>query len=288
MLNYIWLAMILIGVFVAGILGRITGSEAIGAGAFQTAKAAVNLAIGLVGGMMLWLGMLRLADKAGFINVIARAIRPLMKRLFPDVPAEHPAMGAMIMNMAANMLGLGNAATPLGLKAMQELESLNLHKGTATNAMCTFLAINTSSVTLIPASAMIWVSASGIENPFAFVVPAILATLCSTAVAIIAVKTFQKLPFFRVREGTAAESDENVDSEANEESVVKPVSPRGKFFLWLLAAMMLFISVLEFHPTARDALLEKTGLQQVLDDNVEAKKLGADWRRRRTSRRMSF
>src|SRR5436190_1036549 len=104
--------------------------------------------------MALWLGVMRLAERAGLVQKIARALRPIMRRLFPDVPGEHPAMGAMLMNMAANMLGLGNAATPLGLRAMRDLESLNPHPGTATNAMCTFLAINTASVQLIPTTAI--------------------------------------------------------------------------------------------------------------------------------------
>ena len=123
-----------------------------------------------------------------------------MSRLFPDVPPEHPAMGAMLMNMAANMLGLGNAATPLGLRAMRDLETLNPHPGVATNAMCTFLAINTASVQLIPTTAIAILAASGSKRPTAIVGTALMATLCAATVAIISVKLLQRLPLFRPNE----------------------------------------------------------------------------------------
>src|SRR5436190_229489 len=135
--------------------------------------------------MALWLGVMRLAERAGLVQKIARALRPIMRRLFPDVPGEHPAMGAMLMNMAANMLGLGNAATPLGLRAMRDLESLNPHPGTATNAMCTFLAINTASVQLIPTTAIAILVAAGSTRPTAIVGTALLATLCAATIALV-------------------------------------------------------------------------------------------------------
>lgn len=280
MLNYIWLGLIVIGVFVAGLLGRIEGDSSIADGAFSNAKAAISLALGLVGGMMMWLGMLRLAEKGGIVQVIARAIRPIMKRLFPEVPSDHPAMGAMIMNMAANILGLGNAATPLGLKAMQELDKLNPHKGTATNAMCTFLAINTSSVTLIPATAIILVSASGIESPYAIVVPAILATLCSTIVAIIAVNVFQRLPVFRMRESDAqneAIAKQTEEGKADDAVAEKrPISKAGWVMIALAALAIVSTVFLEFHPTARQQLLDSSGLQTLLDEQASAKKAASD------------
>ena len=124
----------------------------------------MTLALPLAGIMALWLGVMRLAEKSGLVNVFAGALRPIMRWLFPDVPAKHPAMGSMVMNMAANMLGLANAATPLGLRAMQHLETLNPRPGVATNAMCTFLAINTSSIQLIPATTVAILSAAG-ANP---------------------------------------------------------------------------------------------------------------------------
>jgi hypothetical protein len=130
-----------------------------------------------------------------------------MRRLFPDVPPEHPAMGSMLMNMAANMLGLGNAATPLGLRAMRDLETLNPRPGVASNAMCTFLAINTASVQLIPATAIALLAAAGSKRPTAIVGTALLATLCAATVAITTAKLLEKLPFFRVRQSAPRERE---------------------------------------------------------------------------------
>ena len=141
MLNYIWFGMMFIAVIVGILNGNI---DAVTQAAIDTAKTAVEIAIGLIGIMALWLGTMKIAEESGLIRIIARAIRPITIRLFPDVPEDHPAIGSIILNMAANLLGLGNAATPLGLKAMEELQDLNPEKETATNAMCTFLAINTS------------------------------------------------------------------------------------------------------------------------------------------------
>ncbi|HSV63470.1 MAG TPA: nucleoside recognition domain-containing protein [Chthoniobacterales bacterium] len=141
---------------------------------------------------------MRLAERAGLVQRIARVLHPLMRRLFPDVPPEHPAMGSMLMNMAANMLGLGNAATPLGLRAMRDLEQLNPRPGIASNAMCTFLAINTASVQLIPATAIALLASAGSTRPTAIVGTALLATLCAATVAITAAKLLEKLPFFRL------------------------------------------------------------------------------------------
>ena len=196
MLNYIWLALILLAVAIGGWNDRL---KDVTDGAFDGAKTAVTIALGLIGVMALWLGVMRLAERAGLIQRLARGLRPIMRRLFPDVPSEHPAMGAMLMNMAANMLGLGNAATPLGLRAMRDLETLNPHPGAATNAMCTFLAINTSSVQLIPTTAIAILVAAGSTNPTAIVGTSLLATLCAATVAITTVKLLEKLPFFRVR-----------------------------------------------------------------------------------------
>ncbi|HEY2800426.1 MAG TPA: nucleoside recognition domain-containing protein [Chthoniobacterales bacterium] len=194
MLNYIWLALILLSVAIGGWMDRLKG---VTDGAFDGAKTAVTIALGLIGVMALWLGVMRLAEKAGLVQRLARGLRPVMTRLFPGVPNDHPAMGSMLMNMAANMLGLGNAATPLGLRAMQDLEELNPHPGTATNAMCTFLAINTSSVQLIPTTAIAILVASGSTNPTAIVGTSLLATLCAATVAITAVKLLEKLQWFR-------------------------------------------------------------------------------------------
>jgi spore maturation protein SpmA len=194
-LNYIWLALVLLAVAIGGWNDRF---KEVTAGAFDGAATAVTIALGLIGIMALWLGVMRLAERAGLVQKIARGLRPIMRRLFPDVPPEHPAMGSMVMNMSANMLGLGNAATPLGLRAMRDLESLNPRPGVATNAMCTFLAINTSSVQLIPATAIAILAASGSTRPTAIVGTALLATLCAASVAIISVKLLEKLPVFRI------------------------------------------------------------------------------------------
>lgn len=184
-LNIIWLLLILVATVVASHTGKM---DEITKASFDSAKAAVSLAIQLIGAMALWLGIMRVVEEAGLMRAIARAIRPVMVRLFPDIPAEHPAMSAMIMNIAANMLGLGNAATPMGIKAMKELDRLSPEEGTATNAMCLFLAINTSSVTLLPLGIITVRAAAGASEPAAILLPSIFATGCSTIVAITAAK----------------------------------------------------------------------------------------------------
>ncbi len=195
MLNYVWFGLIAISFVVGAINGNI---EAVTEAAISSAELAVELAIGLIGIMALWLGIMKIAEEAGLINAIARVVRPITLWLFPEVPPDHPAVSAMVLNMSANILGLGNAATPLGLKAMQELQKLNPTEDTATNAMCTFLAINTSSVQLIlPATV---VALMGVNASQLFI-PTILATSCSTIAGIIAVKFLSKLPQFAMAEG---------------------------------------------------------------------------------------
>jgi spore maturation protein SpmA len=202
MLNYLWLALIALAVFVGGATGRL---HEVTEGAFQMADTAVmKIALPLAGIMALWLGLMRLAERSGLVQKLARALRPVMSRLFPDVPPEHPAMGSMVMNMAANVLGLANAATPLGLRAMRDLETLNRHPGTATNAMCTFLAINTSSIQLIPTTAIAILATQGAKDPTAIVGTALIATTCSTIVGVTAVKWLQNLPVFRVKSDPVA------------------------------------------------------------------------------------
>lgn len=158
----------------------------------DAAGSAVTLAIGLVGVMALFLGLMKVAEAGGLLVIIARTVRPVMIRLFPEVPPDHPAMGAMIMNMSANVLGLGNAATPFGIRAMQELDTLNPHKGTATNAMALFLAINTSSVTLLPTGVIALRAAAGSQDPAGILPSTLFATICSTAVAIAGAKLYQR------------------------------------------------------------------------------------------------
>jgi spore maturation protein SpmA len=166
--------------------------DALGIGMIDTAEASVTLAIGLVGVMALFLGLMKVAEHGGLLVIIAKLLRPLMKRLFPEVPADHPAMGAMILNISANVMGLGNAATPFGIRAMQELDKLNPEKGTATNAMALFLAINTSSVTLLPTGVIALRAAAGSEDPAGIVPTTLVATICSTTVAIVMAKLLQR------------------------------------------------------------------------------------------------
>ena len=185
--------------FVAVIVGILTDNiDAVTQAAIDMAKTAVEIAIGLIGIMALWLGTMKIAEESGLIRIIARAIRPITIRLFPDVPEDHPAIGSIILNMAANLLGLGNAATPLGLKAMEELQDLNPEKETATNAMCTFLAINTSSIQLILPATVVALMGAAANQIF---ITTILATGLSTIAAIIAVRFLEKLKRFEVPNG---------------------------------------------------------------------------------------
>ena len=162
--------------------------------AIDYAKTAVNIALGLIGIMALWLGVMKVAEDAGLIKIIANWLKPVTKKLFPEIPSDHPAMGSMIMNISANMLGLGNAATPFGLKAMEELDTLNPKKGTATNSMVTFLAINTAGMTLIPATAIAIRAAAGSTEPAIIIGTSLFGSLCATITGITAAKILEKFP----------------------------------------------------------------------------------------------
>ena len=176
---------------------RFVKLKAITQAAIDFANTAVEIAIGLIGVMALWLGLIKVAEEAGLVKVLTRLLTPITKRLFPDVPSDHPAIGAIIMNTAANMLGLSNAATPMGLKAMEELNKLNPKVGTATNAMVTFLAINTGGLILIPATAIAVRAASGSANPGIIIGTAIFGAGCATITGIIASKIFQRFPKYK-------------------------------------------------------------------------------------------
>lgn len=165
--------------------------------AFDAAAMAVQIAIGLIGIMALWLGMMKVAEEAGLIRVLARVVKPITIRLFPDVPPEHPAIGSIMMNIAANMLGLGNAATPFGLKAMEELNKINAHVGQASNAMVTFLAMNTSCITLIPATAIAVRAVVGSSDPARIIGPTLLASLTATICGVVISKAFQRWRLFK-------------------------------------------------------------------------------------------
>ncbi len=184
----------------------------------ESAGSAVELAIGLVGVMTLFLGLMKVVEEGGMLRIIARLIRPLMVRLFPDVPPDHPAMGAMILNLSANALGLGNASTPFGIKAMQALDTLNPEKGTSTNAMALFLAINTSSVTLLPTGVIALRAAAGSADPAAILPTTLFATICSTLVAITSARLYQR---FSKAPSQSSKINEAV-REGNEEKGLNP------------------------------------------------------------------
>ncbi len=229
----IWLGMILVATVTAAYTGRM---EQLTKASFDAAKSAVTLAIGLIGPMALWLGIMKVAEAGGMLRLLARTMRPVMTRLFPEVPPEHPAMSAMIMNLAANALGLGNAATPMGIKAMQELDKLSAEKGCATNAMCQFLAINTSSVTLLPLGVITVRAAAGAHDPAGVLLPSLVATICSTAVAVIAARLFAG-PDTSI---TAAALDEKIAGEKDEEKPTASfvVGRAGKMMVMAFVALM--------------------------------------------------
>ncbi len=195
MLNYIWLTLVIVAVALGGINGKI---EEVTKAAIDSAGNAVTIAIGLMGVMTLWLGIMKIAEDSGLMKLVARAIAPVMRRLFPDVPADHPAMGSMLMNIAANMLGLSNAATPLGLKAMEDLEKLNKHPGVATNAMCTFLTINTAGLQIIPATMISLMASAGSKDPTAIIGTTLASTLIAAVSGVTVAKIMEKLPIFSV------------------------------------------------------------------------------------------
>jgi len=193
-LNWIWLGLVLTSVAYGAWSGRMTE---VSSAALSEASTAIQLVIKLTGGMVLFLGLVRVAADGGLLRVIVRGLRPILRRLFPDVPEDHPAMGAMLMNFAANMLGMGNAATPFGVKAMVELDRLNPHRGSATNAMALFLAINTSSIVLMaPTGTVVLREATGSVAPMAIWIPTLFATLCSTLVAVSTCLLLSRLPRF--------------------------------------------------------------------------------------------
>lgn len=196
MLNYIWLTMIIVAVVVGGINGKI---ENVTKSAIESAGSAVTIAIGLIGIMALWLGIMKIAEDSGLMSLVAKCIAPIMRRLFPDVPAGHPAMGSMVMNIAANLLGLSNAATPLGIKAMEDLETLNSIPGVATNAMCTFLTINTAGLQLIPATMIGIMASEGSKDPTAIIGTTISATLVGLISGVTAAKILERLPIFSAK-----------------------------------------------------------------------------------------
>jgi spore maturation protein A len=189
MLNYIWFALLAIALVVAmfnGTAAQVTKASV------DSAKTAVEISLGLIGIMTLWLGIMRVAEKAGLVTMLARILTPFRRLLFPEVPRDHPAIGAMIMNLAANMLGLSNAATPLGIKAMEELQELNPEKETASNAMVTFMVLNTAGIQFIPATIIGVLATAGSKNPTAIISTTIVATMCGAIAAVTTAKILQR------------------------------------------------------------------------------------------------
>lgn len=199
-LNYIWIAFFLIAFIVALVkllfFGNVDVFPAIMQSTFDMAKTGFELSIGLTGVMTLWLGIMRIGEKGGMVSALSRVIGPFFSKLFPEIPKNHPATGSMLMNIAANMLGLDNAATPLGLKAMADLQSLNANKKQASNAMIMFLVLNTSGLTLIPISVMVYRAQMGAANASDVFIPILLSTFFSTLAGIVAVSVAQRINLF--------------------------------------------------------------------------------------------
>jgi len=249
MLNWIWLGLLTIAALLAGFTGRLPSMTE---GAIKAAETSVSVAVGLIGVMALWLGLMRLAEKSGLVGTLATLLRPLLRRLFPDVPDGHPAMGSMVLNIAANALGLTNAATPLGLRAMRDLQSLNPRPDTATDAMCTFLAINTGSVQLIPTTAIAILAANGSRNPTAIIGTTLLATACSSAAGLVVVKSARRLRWFRLPplEAVAPVASQNPAGPDLAASAPVPTPLAGRIALGALALCFLLFAARIAFPAA--------------------------------------
>ena len=199
-LNYIWIAFFIIA-FIVGLIRLIFFGDTeifplMMNGTFDMAKTGFEISIGLTGVMTLWMGLMKVGETGGIIGLMSKAVGPLFRRLFPEIPRDHPAVGSMMMNIAANMLGLDNAATPLGLKAMTQLQEINKDKDTASNSMIMFLVLNASGLTIIPISIMVFRTQAGAADPSDVFIPILLATFCSTLTGIITVSLFQRINLF--------------------------------------------------------------------------------------------
>ena len=234
-MNIIFFAIVLIAFLSAGWRqinwmpgdGVVSPMEGLSKAMVESASGSVELALGLVGVMTLFLGLMKVAEAGGMLTVLARLIRPLMVRLFPNVPPEHPAMGSMILNMSANALGLGNAATPFGIRAMQELDKLNSRHGTATDSMALFLAINTSNVTLLPTGVIALRAAAGSVDPAGILPTTLFATVCSTIAAIFAAKAFSRLSMFKRTRPLEIEEEKEEDGTGSDGDTPSEETPTG-------------------------------------------------------------
>ena len=237
MLNAIFLFVVLFSILLAAATGRM---DQLNQAVFEQAKAAVTLAINLVGVMAFFLGLMKVAEDAGLLRVIARVVGPVMRLLFPGVPEGHPAMSAMILNIAANMLGLANAATPFGIKAIEELNTLNSRKGTATNAMVLFLAINTAGLAILPSGVAALRASLGSQNPWGIWFSTLFASGCATVVGITAATLLSRLPFY-ARSAPPPLSEEEIAETIPTDDVVDADGPeRPAVSRWRPALVVLF------------------------------------------------
>jgi spore maturation protein SpmA/spore maturation protein SpmB len=275
MLNYIWLGLIAVAVLLGSYhsaVGHPGNLGDVGDGSVSSAKTAVELAGGLLGVMTMWLGLMRLADKAGLVRRLGLVLKPILRLLFPEVPADHPAMGAIVLNVSANILGLNNAATPLGLRAMSELNKLNSRPGVATNAMCMLLAINTSSITLIPVTAIGLLALYHGKNPTEIIGTSLAATACAQLFAITTCKLLERTAWSRrqVEEAPvqaasttgsiAADEGGEIERKAEKTDATLPWVPGAKVLLALLGIIFValtlviaFPEIIGYTPTADQA-----------------------------------
>ncbi len=260
-MNWIFLALIVVSI----LTGLFTGTmPKVTEASISSSKTAVELAISLIGQMTLWLGLFGVVREAGLLRSVANGLKPVMSRLFPEVPADHPAMGAMIMNLAANVLGLGNAATPFGLKAMAELDKLNERKGVATNSMALFLAINTSGVAVLPLGVVAVRAAVGSKDAAGIIAPTLMATLCSTICAVIACKLLEKRALFAAEKYGTVDVDATQRKEADAESLKKAqdlaeLAPKVPLWRLVVTAAIGLCVVLALVLHVRDAPATSTG-----------------------------
>ncbi|MDQ7006803.1 MAG: nucleoside recognition domain-containing protein [Acidobacteriota bacterium] len=238
----VFILLLLVAVCVGLLTGRI---EAVSRASVESAQSAVTLAIGLVGMMSFWLGMVEVLSRAGLLGGLARSLRPLFRRLFPEIPDGHPALAAITMNIAANMMGLVNAATPFGIAAMRQLDRLNTRKGTATDPMCLFLAINTSAVAVFPTGVIAARAALGSKDPAGIVITTLLATALSTLAAVVACLLLARLPFFSASRPPLVQGggDDPAAGEADDEGIVSAPPAKWSFPRLVIAAAVLLVAI---------------------------------------------
>lgn len=252
MLNYIWLGMVVISALVALLTGTL---EPVTKAVLARSQAAVmDVMLPMAGMITLWMGIMRLVETSGLIGIIARVLGPVLRLVFPEVPKGHPALGSIAMNMGANMLGAGNAATPMGLRAMEQLNQLNPHPGVASNAMVMLLALNTSGITLIPASTIALLAARGADHPTDIIAPSILASCLATLCAVVICLLLQRLLIFRAvpfPSGPAAETTPVLEQPL---TIAPPMAVWKRLLIWSAAAG--FVAVMLWYVVAPQPLLE--------------------------------